>query len=417
MFLFYNQGMKLSSVPIFETLSEDELTIFANKLKKWDAPTGTVILEEGREGNEFYIILEGKIEILRARGTAEESHLGMRQPGEVIGEMGLIGRGTPRTATAVAVIDSRLLIVTYEDFNELLKAHPELGYELARVLSARLTEALNRTISYLHSRNEELQQAYDELKEAQDQIIEKEKLELSLQTARKIQFSILPAKIPQPDGYDIGALMEPAQAVGGDFYGIYQLDDNNLALVVGDVSDKGMPAAIFMAQCHALLRASIQNGQGTVEATERVNKLLLEMNAQGLFVTLIYGILKLSSGEFRYTRAGHELPMILDAKGELTLPEAGTGGILGVWPNAWLKEKVISIPRGGLMVLYSDGVPDSRKADWTRFGEERFMDLIKKNGVTQSAQKTCQMVFDALIEFHDGAPQYDDITLLAVRRF
>ena len=244
----------------------------------------------------------------------------------------------------------------------------------------------------------------------------KEKLELSLQTARKIQFSILPTDIPQPDGYDIGALIEPAQAVGGDFYGVYQLDNDNLALVVGDVSDKGMPAAIFMAQCHALLRASIQSGQNTANVIERVNDLLLEMNAQDLFVTLIYGVLKLSSGEFRYTRAGHELPVIVDAKGEVTLPEAGTGGILGVWPNAWLKEKVITIPQGGLLVLYSDGVPDGRKADWTRFGEERFMNLVKKNGVTQPAQKTCQMVFDALVEFHDGAPQYDDITLLAVRR-
>jgi len=119
--------------------------------------------------------------------------------------------------------------------------------------------------------------------------------------------------------------MEPAQAFGGDFYGVCELDDDDLALVVGDVSDKGMPVSILMAPCHALLRASIQSGQSTADVIERVNDLLLEMNAQGLFVTLLYGVLKLSSGEFRYTRAGHELPMIVDADGELTLPEAGMG--------------------------------------------------------------------------------------------
>jgi len=408
--------MQLANVPLFKSLPSEDLARFVKNLKLWDAPAGTLILEEGRPGSEFYIILQGQVEILRALGTAEESHMGMRQPGEFIGEMGLLGRGAPRSATALAATGVQLLIVTYEDFNELLKSHPEMGYEMASVLSERLTEALNHTINYLHQRNEELQHAYDELKAAQARIIEQEKLEHSLQTARKIQYSILPAEIPQPDGYEIGTLMEPAQAVGGDFFGVYTLDEQNKALIVGDVSEKGMPAAIFMAQCHALLRASIQSGQSTTEAMERVNSLLLEMNAQGMFVTIIYGILNIPSGEFRYTRAGHELPLILDANGKVTFPEVGTGGILGVWGNPWLQEKSLVIPKGGLMVLYSDGVTDGRNVEGQRFGEERFVEYVARYGNHQSAQQTCQGVFDVLVTFQSGTTQYDDITLLAVRR-
>jgi len=408
--------MQLSNVPLFDSIPADDLVQFEKKLKSCDAPAGTLILEEGKLGNEFYFILEGQVEILRAKGTVDESYLGMRQPGEFIGEMGLLGQGAPRSATAQAATDVKLLVVTYDDFNELFKTHPELGYKIASVLSERLTESLNHNINYLHQRNEQLQQAYDELKEAQAQIIEKEKLELSLQTARKIQFSILPAKIPQPEGYDIGALMEPAQAVGGDFYGVYMLDEQHVALIVGDVSDKGMPAAIFMAQCHALFRASIQSGQSTTETVEKVNSLLMEMNAQELFVTIIYGILNIESGEFRFTRAGHELPMILDADGEVTFPEIGTGGVLGVWGNIWLKEQTLIIPKSGLMVLYSDGVTDGRTIEGLRFGEERFIEYVKRYGANQSAQQTCQGVFDALVAFRQSAPQFDDITLLTVKR-
>src|SRR5919106_159075 len=355
--------LHLSKVPLFKSLPVEELPPLLEKYKTWDAPAGTLVLREGEAGDEFYVILHGQVEIVRALGSAEESILGLRKPGEFIGEIGLLSQGAPRTATARVVEDARLLIITYADFNALLKLHPELAYEMARVLSARITEALNETIRNLRDKNEKLQQAYDTLKAAQAKIIEKEKLEQSLQVAREIQYSILPTRIPQVEGYDIGALMKPAQAVGGDFFGVYPLDEGHMALIVGDVSDKGMPAAIFMAQCHALLRASLQSGVSTTIALERVNNLLLEMNAKGLFVTVIYGILHVPSGEFRYTRAGHELPLLLDPQGNVSFPEAGAGIVLGLFDNPPLEERSLIIPAGGFMLLYSDGAADNQNAD------------------------------------------------------
>lgn len=408
--------LRLSQVPLFRSLPAHEIQNLLDTCKTWDAPVGSFILQEGEPSNDFHVILDGQVEIIRSLGSPEESHLGIRQPGEFIGEIALLNQGAPRTATARVVEDARVFTITFQDFDKLLKRYPELAYEMARAVSSRLTEALNEIIRNLRDRNEKLQQAYDDLRAAQAQIIEKEKLEHSLRVAREIQYSILPARVPQMDGYDIGALMMPAQAVGGDFYGVYALDDDHMALIVGDVSDKGMPAAIFMAQSHALLRASTESGADIVELMQRVNNLLLEMNGRGLFVTVIYGILTKSSGEFHYVRAGHELPLIVDPQGQITIPVMGLGAPLGMFKKLALDEKTIVIPSGSTMFLYSDGSADTRNPQLVRFGEKAFHAVIQQIGVNVSAQQACQSVYDRLVAYQEGTPQFDDVTLLAVRR-
>lgn len=411
-----SEVLRLSQVPLFQSLPAEEVLHLLNAYKTWDAPVGSFILYEGEPSSDFHVILQGQVEIIRSLGSPEESHLGVRQPGEFIGEIGLLNQGAPRTATARVVEDARMLTITYEDFDKLLKRYPELAYEMARALSSRITQALNETIRNLRDRNEKLQQAYDDLRAAQAQIIEKEKLEHSLRVAREIQYSILPTRIPQLDGYDIGALMMPAQAVGGDFYGVYALDEEHMALIVGDVSDKGMPAAIFMAQSHALLRASTESGANVVDVLRKVNDLLFEMNASGLFVTVIYGVLNRTSGEFHYARAGHELPLLLHADGEISMPKMGLGVPLGMFENPALDEQTILIPQGGFMLLYSDGSADTRNEEGKRFGDKGFHAAVKQFGVNGSAQQACQGVYDCLVEYQENVPQFDDVTLLAVRR-
>jgi len=409
--------MHLSGVPLFRSLPADEIAGLLERYRTWNAPAGALVLQEGQPGEEFYVILSGQVEIIRALGSAEESHLGLRRAGEFIGEIGLLNPLAPRSATARVAAEACLLVVTYADFHRLLQRHPELAYELASVLAARIAETMEETIRHLRGKNEELQRAYDELKAAQAQIVEKEKLEHSLQVARQIQYSILPAVIPQMEGYDIGALMTPAQAVGGDFYGVYPLDEENLALIVGDVSDKGMPAAIFMAQSHALLRAAIHRDAGPTASIERVNELLLEMNAEDMFVTVLYGILNRASGEFRYVRAGHEQPLLLGPAGEVSFPEQGRGMALGLFADLSLVEHCLTVPAGGLLLLYSDGVTDDLNRDGSvHFGRDGLAQIVRRVGGGVPAQHACQAILDALIAFQGGAAQFDDITLLAVRR-
>jgi sigma-B regulation protein RsbU (phosphoserine phosphatase) len=189
-----------------------------------------------------------------------------------------------------------------------------------------------------------------------------------------------------------------------------------MALVIGDVSGKGLPAAIFMAQSHALLRASAESDASVLKVLEKVNNFLQEMNAQSLFVTVVYGVLHKSSGEFHYARAGHELPLILDVEGTISVPAMRPGMPVGLLQNPPLDEQSVIIPPGGCMILYSDGPADTRNAEGVRFGENGFKNAIRQYGIHYPAQQICQTVYDCLLEYQNGAPQFDDVTLLAVRR-
>lgn len=407
--------LSFADIPLFKALPADELTRLQAILPVRETPVGTWILKEGQLGDHFFVILQGRVEIIKAADSPEESRLGFRNAGDFIGEMGLLNQNGARTASARAMRKSYLLVIPYAEINNLLTRHPNLAYELARVLSERMTDGQNKTIRSLRKKNIALQQAYNELKAAQAQIIEKEKLERELQLAREIQFSILPESLPALPDYNFGALMVPARAVGGDFYGIFPLDENRIILVLGDVTDKGVPAALFMAQTYALLRAVINPMDTPSRVLEQVNILLSSMNARGLFVTMIYGILTQSTGDFHYVRAGHELPILISPDGKATLIDA-TGGLpLGIWDDPMLVENHLLIPPGGLLLLYSDGATDCINPQQERFGDERLSHLLESFSQDAPAQAVCEKVFEALQDFQQSAAQFDDVALLAVQ--
>ena len=223
----------LSEIPLFRSLPPHELDRLLETFETLTTPAGALLIQEGQPSSRFFVILQGQVEILKALGSREESRLGLRGPGEFIGEMGLLNQDGLPTATVRILEDARLLAIQFSDFNLLLGRYPSLAYELASVLSVRMTAAQDETIRTLYEKNQRLQQAYDELKAAQAQIIEKEKLERELQLAREIQRSILPVELPPLPGYSFGALMTPARAVGGDFFGIFPLDAERMVLIIG----------------------------------------------------------------------------------------------------------------------------------------------------------------------------------------
>lgn len=409
-------SINLSDIPLFHSLPTEEIARLQETFEVQEVSSANILFKEGEVSDAFYVILKGEVEIIKALGSPEESILGVRQAGEYIGEMGLLNQDGVRTASARARTNARVLVAHYASFTELLSRQPQLAYQLARVLSTRMTAAQNETIETLRDKNARLQQAYDELKAAQEQIIQKEKLERELQLAREIQYSILPGQLPGMGGYDFGALMIPARAVGGDFYGIFPLDEERMVLVVGDVTDKGVPAAIFMAQTHALLRASATVQLSTSQVLERVNDYLMEMNDKGLFVTVVYGVLEKASGEFVYTRAGHELPLIVDAKRQASYVKMGGGMALGLWPEPMLAESRVLIPPGGMLILYSDGVTDCTNTDEKTFEAAGLAEFVQTLPAELDAQQTCKAIYDQLVVFQGEAPQFDDVTLLAVRR-
>jgi serine phosphatase RsbU (regulator of sigma subunit) len=403
----------LARIPLFADLPAEELDHLISALKVIDLKPGEILFREGEMGEHFYVIAYGELDVLRAAGTAEELLLNIVRQGEYFGDMALIMPGGQRTATVRARTPSTLLVMTRVEFDELLKRFPLLAYSMVRVTSQRLDATNTATFRDLTEKNRQLQKAFDELKAAQEQLIEKERMERELKVAAEIQLSILPDVLPQSPGVDFGATIDPAREVGGDFYDVFPLTDKQIAVVIGDVADKGVPSAIFMARAHALIMAESDSNSDPGQLLRVVNMHITRLEKSTQFVTVLYGILDLETMEFAYARAGHEPPLLLSPSGEVTRLSHDPGMAVGLWEDITLDEKRIRLEPGFTLFMFTDGLTDCRDPLGVDFGLERIKEtLALMPGV--SAQEVCDRLVATLRGYQRGSPQDDDVTLVAI---
>ena len=404
----------ISQIPLFANLPRHEIAHLAAMLRPLDFAAGDLLFREGATGDWFYVLLEGQVEVIKALGTSAERVLGIYQAGSSIGEMSLFSHDGMRTASVRALTALHVLEMTLADFDALLARQPRLAYTMTRILSQRLEESDNHTIRELREKNRQLTHAYDELKAAQAQIIEDEKLEAEIAVARTIQRSILPHDPPQLPGFDIGMRIEPMTSVGGDFYDFIPLGNGQLGLAIGDVSGHGVPAALFMALTFSLLRAEASRTSSPHAALLAVNRLLLTLSDSGMFVTILYGILDGATREFHYARAGHNLPVVMDAQRQPVRLASQLGQALGLFPDPALDEQCLTLQPGSLLFLYTDGVTEAANMEGEFFQEHGLQAVLHADG-WKSSQAVCDQVWAAVQAYSGiGAPQ-DDVTLLAVR--
>jgi serine phosphatase RsbU (regulator of sigma subunit) len=406
---------QLANIPLIRDLPADEQARLAQQVQMVELAAGQVLFEEGDASGDFYVVLDGQMEILKPAAAPEDAVVDVSGRGEILGEMGLFKRGHRRMATVKATVPSHLLRVPFGEFDDLAVYAPVFGCRLAGMLSERLTSAHETAVKRLVEKNCRLQHAYEQLQNAQEELLEKRALEQELKLAREIQLSILPAQFPALHGYDFGAAMLPARAVGGDFYSLFPLDDRHMGFVVGDVMGKGIPAAIYMAQTHALLRALAHPASTPCETLRQVNRLLLEMGSGEVFTTLIYGILAADTGECHYARAGHELPMLINAHGQVRHLPMAEGMPLGILDQPVLEEASIRLSPGELLFLYTDGVTDAGNEEGGMFEWECLTQALS-SAAGHSATEVAEAVLEALRSFQGEGAQADDITLVAIRR-
>lgn len=406
--------MNIDQIPLFSTLPSDERQCLADILHPIDFPALTLLCTEGEVGDRMFIIITGEVEVIQALGTEDERTLNILHPGEYFGEMSLLERQGRRSASVRASTPVKVLEMSLADLDGMLQRWPQLAIDMLRELSLRLRDTEQATIRDLQEKNRQLNQAYQELQSAQAQIIEKERLERELQVAREIQMSILPDKLPIFDGYDFGAQILPARAVGGDLYDFVTLNQHNLGIMIGDVSDKGVPAALFMALTSSLLRAEASLDLQPSEVLLQVNRHLMDMNHAKMFVTALYGILSPESGKFDYARAGHETPLLVTADGETWSPPRNAGQILGIFPDPLIDEQSITIPPGGTLILYTDGVTDSTN-DQGEFFDCQGMETVLQENHHLSAQELCEKMMAEILQHQGSSPQQDDITVVAIK--
>lgn len=403
----------LHNVPLFASLGDEEIRTLAGCMNPVVLKAGEVLFNENDPGRSLYIIQDGVLEIIKSLGAEEERLLHVLGPGNFVGEMSMFDWDGLRTAGARALTHVQLLEMSHTKLDALLHRQPELAFEFMRQLSLRLRDTDNAVIVDLQEKNRQLAEAYAELKTAQEQIIEKERMDQELQVARQIQQSILPERLPQLKTFDLGALILPARTVSGDLYDVILLEDGKIAIVLGDVSDKGVPAAIFMALTSSLIRAESHHAVPPAEVLQNVNRHLLGMNAYGLFVTLVYGILDCRERIFTYVRAGHEIPLFFAPDGKAIHLEPGKGQALGLLDTVELEERTLSILPGNCLLLFSDGATDAINPQGKRFQHDRLTQSVIEHRALP-AQERCERILQDIESFQGTASQADDIALLVI---
>ncbi|MCY3539767.1 MAG: SpoIIE family protein phosphatase [bacterium] len=240
-------------------------------------------------------------------------------------------------------------------------------------------------------------------------------LQNELDLASKIQLSILPTEFPTHELYQVHAHMEPARNVGGDFYDVIMLERDHIGVAVADVSDKGVPASLFMMSSRTLLKGTAIGGYGPGQLLADVNDLLYADNETTMFVTIFYAVYSPVTGEMNYANGGHNPPLIIHSDGSSDfLPQIG-GVALGIADGLTYRQSSIFLQPGDTALLYTDGVTEAMNADSEEFGTDRLQAIFRERP-PRSAQETNDLVFEAVHAFAGDVAQSDDITCLAISR-
>ena len=280
-------------------------------------------------------------------------------------------------------------------------------FMLTRLMAARRLKIAHKKLQKTH---EELQATYEWLEYS---VKARELVEGDLRVAREIQLGMLPQDFPDRDDIDLYASMSPARAVGGDLY-CYLLLDDLLYFCVGDVSGKGVPAALFMSQAIRLFRSNAKQKLPPATIANRMNDELTEANEQGMFVTMFLAMINLNSGQMKYCNAGHNPPVMIAEDGTVSFMEMEANAPIGLWPGLEYVGEVIEDVRGKALFVYTDGLNEAENKQQEQFGDERLLKLLGETPF-ESCRQTVEMLQEAVEAHRDRAEPNDDLTMLCVR--
>src|SRR5256714_2850839 len=246
-----------------------------------------------------------------------------------------------------------------------------------------------------------------------DQLIEKQRLETQLEVARQVQLQLLPARDPQLEGFDISAYNFPTEEVSGDYYDWVRIYDDQIGIVIADVSGKGVPAALLMAFLRASLRAATHIGYAPHISMSKVNYLLWESIERNQFVTAFYGILDATNRTLAYSNAGHSPALLMRADGTYRFEERG-GVPLGMFRDSRYYEYFATINPTEILVLYTDGVTEATNNAGEEYGRDRLIDAVRRNREV-GAREMIDFLHRDLLEWTDGKGATDDVTFFIVK--
>ena len=380
---------------LFEGVPPEQLATILARCRTRELQPGDTLLAPNQPNEDLYLLLDGELRVhLDAAGSPTSFPV---NAGQCVGDVSLIDGG-PVSAFVVAAAPSRLLVVPGAVFWSELTAEPTLARNLMRMVVRRLRD---RAETILRSQRQQLHY---------------EALQKELDNARQLQASMLPPVSPICQAYpglDLHALMDPAREVGGDFYDAVVLDGTRVLLAVGDVSGKGMAAALFMVRSMTVLRLAALRGDPTDDLLGRVNTLLCENNPSDLFTTAFVAVVDAATGAATCYNGGHPPPLRSRAGGPFEPVALPRGLVVGVVDGVPYPAAALQLEPGDRLVVYSDGITEAEDAAGGMFGEDRLRAALDACG-RHDAAGLVAAVREAVRAFVGDAPPSDDITLLAL---
>jgi serine phosphatase RsbU (regulator of sigma subunit) len=392
---------------------------------------GAILFRQGDPGDAAYLVVSGAVEVV-VESPLGEVHMATLGPHQMVGETAVFS-DLPRTATVRARGETVLVRVERAHLAETIARHPSTAYGLIAAMGRRI-HALNQPLALLtlaahalerdDADNESLARVADASGDADPfarsfqklvrEMESKQARRQELAVSARLQQSILPRPLDLGPGWDMAAFMKPARYVGGDFYDWFATGAGRMALLVADVSGKGIPAALFMAVSRTLIRASVLAGGRIEDALSAVNAQLEAENDEAMFVTVFLAELDLAAGTLRYVNAGHCDGWLRRTDGTL-VTLAATGPAVALRPKVQYRAETVALAPGELLFLSSDGVNEAFSRDDKLFGDERLGAVLGRER-PGSAALAVGAVAEAVSEFAAGAEQSDDITCLALLR-
>jgi len=380
---------------LFQDVPEPDLIEALSNCDVVEHAEQTTLLQPGVVNRSIFVLLAGQMTL--DLGTDEAPHPVALHRGQSVGEMS-IADGSSVSARVTAEPGSRILVIDEESFWQRLMVLPGVARNMLAIQAERIRRSNDLLIEKLRG-----EMIYAQLKR-------------DLSMAAEIQINMLPRIFPlYPDHreFDLYATMVPARAVGGDFYDAFMIDRDHLFFIVGDVSGKGVAAALFMARAMTLFRVEASQNLPPHKILQKVNEQLAANNERCMFVTVICGLLDLRTGAVTYSNAGHCPPLIGSSDGfrYVDIPE---GAAIGLLEGCAYASAEIRLLPGEVFFLYTDGITEAVDELEREFSESRLVEDLSRIG-TDEARQIVTRLCESVTAFTNGAPQSDDITVLAVR--
>jgi phosphoserine phosphatase RsbU/P len=402
--LLFERGGAKASAPqqLSENLPLGELfaVILGLAIKAVNAQRGVVLILENGElvakahrGEGFRISTKVRDDVIHQKMSVLVGDTGRDEAFK--GRMSIVEQGVHTMMAAPLQAKDRIIGLIYVDSPHIFREFKEDDLSLLAVMANIAAVRIENV------RLAEIEQA--------ERILKRD-----LGQAAEIQRGILPEEAPQAPGLDLAGFNLPCRTVGGDYYGFVTYPSGRVGLALGDVSGKGMPAALMVMAFDARLRVLAEDEESPERLVTRLNKITCANCPSNRFITFFYGVADPTSGELAFANAGHNPPFVVRQSGEVESLNGG-GPVLGIVPFAPYKQESIRLDPGDLLVIYSDGVTEANNVSEEEFGEERLVEVLRSHR-GKPAGAIINAIMEALGKFTMGAPQGDDITLVVACR-